>query len=223
MNTNATKFVDTLTRKFSSVVDKILHHPYLLSVEGKKLSRENLKVFVCEQYHIISNDKRSFSLVASRTSNSLSATLFQECLSFESLALDSLSLLANELNLNTNHLKSYEPLAGCQAYTNYLTRLASCGSDSEILIAMLADLPIWGKNCERISSALKKNYGFTEDSCRFLDRFSGPIPEEFLKKSNEVIESSLFNYRKEMETATRLILDYELMFWDSIYQYLIKN
>ena len=69
MNTNATKFVDTLTRKFSSVVYKILHHPYLLSVEGKKLSRENLKVFVCEQYHIISNDKRNFALVASRTSN----------------------------------------------------------------------------------------------------------------------------------------------------------
>ena len=223
MNTNATKFVDTLTRKFSSVVDKILHHPYLLSVEGKKLSRENLKVFVCEQYHIISNDKRNFALVASRTSNSLSATLFQECLSFESIALDNLSLLANELSIDTSQLKSYEPLAGCQAYTNYLTRVASYGSEEEILIAMLTDLPIWGKNCERISAALKKNYGLTEDSCLFLDRFATPLSEEFLKKSNEVIEASISSYRKEMETAARLILDYELMFWDSIYQYLIKN
>lgn len=223
MNTNATKFVDTLTRKFSSVVDKILYHPYLLSVEGKKLSRENLKVFVCEQYHIISNDKRNFALVASRTSNSLSATLFQECLSFESIALDNLSLLANELSIDTSQLKSYEPLAGCQAYTNYLTRLASYGSEEEILIAMLTDLPIWGKNCERISAALKKNYGLTEDSCLFLDRFATPLSEEFLKKSNEVIEASISSYRKEMETAARLILDYELMFWDSIYQYLIKN
>ena len=223
MNINPTKFVDTLTRKFSSVVDKVLHHPYLLSVEGKKLSRENLKVFVCEQYHIISNDKRNFALVASRTSNSLSATLFQECLSFESIALDNLSLLANELSIDTSQLKSYEPLAGCQAYTNYLTRVASYGSEEEILIAMLTDLPIWGKNCERISAALKKNYGLTEDSCLFLDRFATPLSEEFLKKSNEVIEASISSYRKEMETAARLILDYELMFWDSIYQYLIKN
>ncbi len=223
MNTDTKEFVDTLTRKFSSVVDKILHHPYLLSVDGKKLSRENLKVFVCEQYHIISNDKRNFALVASRTSNSLSATLFQECLSFESIALDNLSLLANELSLDTSQLKSYEPLAGCQAYTNYLTRVASYGSEEEILIAMLTDLPIWGKNCERISAALKKNYGLTEDSCLFLDRFATPIPEEFLKKSNEVIEASISTYRKEMETAARLILDYELMFWDSIYQYSIKN
>lgn len=223
MNTDANKFVDILTRKFSSVLDKILHHPYLLSVEGRKLSRENLKVFVCEQYHIISNDKRNFALVASRTSNSLCATLFQECLSFESVALDNLSLLANELRLDTAQLKSYEPLAGCQAYTNYLTRLASYGSEEEILIAMLTDLPIWGKNCQRISAALKKNYGFTEHSCLFLDRFATPLPEEFLKKSNDIIESSLYNHEKEMETATRLILDYELMFWDSIYQYLIKN
>ncbi|MEP6576840.1 MAG: hypothetical protein ABJB85_10465 [Nitrososphaerota archaeon] len=223
MNTNASRFVDTLTRKFSSIVDKILRHPYLLSVESKKLSREDLKVFVCEQYHIISNDKRNFVLVVSRTSNSLSATLFRECLSFESIALDNLSLLANELSLDTSQLKSYEPHAGCQANTNYLTRVASYGSEEEILIAMLTDLPIWGKNCERISAALKKNYGLTEDSCLFLDRFATPIPEEFLKKSNEVIEASISTYRKEMETAARLILDYELMFWDSIYQYSIKN
>jgi hypothetical protein len=30
-------------------------------------------------------------------------------------------------------------------------------------------------------------------------------------------------YRKEMETTARLILDYELMFWDTIFQYLIKT
>ena len=101
--------------------------------------------------------------------------------------------------------------------------MASYGSEEEILIAMLTDLPIWGKNCERISAALKKNYGLTEDSCLFLDRFATPLSEEFLKKSNEVIEASISSYRKEMETAARLILDYELMFWDSIYQYLIKN
>jgi thiaminase len=223
MNNSTNNFVESVTRKFSFVVDKILHHPYLLYVENKKLSKEHLKVFVCEQYHIISNDKRNFAFVASRTSNTLSADLFQECLSFESLALDNLFLLANELNLDTAQLKTYGLLAGCQAYTNYLTRLCLYGSEAEILVAILTDLPIWGKNCKRISTALKKNYGFTGDCCLFLDRFAAPIPEEFLKKSNEVIESSLSTYRKEMETAARLILDYELMFWDTIYQHLVKT
>jgi len=222
MNNSTNNFVDGVTRKFSLVVDKILHHPYLLYIENQKLSTKNLKVFVCEQYHIISNDKRNFALVASRTSYSSSAFVFQDCLSFESAALDNLFLLANELNLDTAQLQTYEPLAGCQAYTNYLTKLCLYGSEAEILVAILTDFPIWGKNCKRISIALK-NFGFTEDCCLFLDSFAAPIPEEFLKKSNEVIESNLPDHKKEMETAARLILDYELMFWDTLYQYLIKT
>ena len=151
MNNSTNNFVESVTRKFSFIVDKILDHPYLLYVENKKLSKEHLKVFVREQYHIISNDKRNFAFVASRTSNALSADLFQECLSLESLALENLSLLAKELNLDTTQLKTYEPLAGCQAYTNYLTKLCLYGSEGEILVALLTDLPIWGKNCKRIN------------------------------------------------------------------------
>jgi len=49
-------------------------------------------------------------------------------------------------------------LAGCHAYTNYLTRLAVYGSDAEILTAILVDLPVWGANCNKISIALKKHY-----------------------------------------------------------------
>jgi thiaminase len=141
MNTNASRFVDTLTRKFSSIVDKILRHPYLLSVESKKLSREDLKVFVCEQYHIISNDKRNFALVESRTSNSLSATLFRECLSFESIALDNLSLLANELSLDTSQLKSYEPHAEASSLVK-TRRLSSSVSTSIVNLQSLISLKI---------------------------------------------------------------------------------
>lgn len=223
MDNNVNNFIGDINHKFSSVIDKILHHQYLSCLENQKLSREDLKVFVCEQYHIISNDKRDFALAASRTSNTLSANLFQDCLSFESSALENLFILAKELNLETTQLKSYEPLAGCQTYTNYLTRLSLYGSEAEIMVAMLTDLPIWGENCKRISTALKKYYGFTEDSCIFLDRFAAPLPEEFLKKSMYVIESDLYNHRTEMITAARLILDYELIFWDTIYQYLIKT
>lgn len=216
-------FIAEVTHKNSSTIGKILHHPYLICIDSKQLTRENLKVFVCEQYHIISNDKRNFTLVIDRTSNPSpspkTADLFKDCISFESSALANLILLQNELNLEINQVKSYEPLAGCQAYTNYLTKLCSYGNEAEILVALLADLPIWGENCKRLSKALKKRYKFTNESCRFLDTFASPLPEEFLMRTNEVIESSIVAYRKEMENAARLILDYELMFWDTLYQY----
>jgi thiaminase len=216
-------FIGGITRKFSVTIDKIYHHPYLLSSDNKQLTRQNLKVFVCEQYHIISNDKRNFALIQQRTSNSVSADLFKECISIEHSALSNLSLLQNELDIDILQLKSYEPLAGCQAYTNYLTRLCSYGSDAEVFAAILTDLPFWGENCKRISTALKKKYRFPNDSCRFLEGFASPLPEEFLKGSNKVIKSSLPTYRKEMETAARFILDYELMFWDTIYSYSMLN
>ena len=64
--------------------------------------------------------------------------------------------------IDKRKIEAYQQLAGCQAYTNYLTRLAVYGSDAEILTALLIDLPVWGANCGKISSLLKKNYGFSE-------------------------------------------------------------
>ena len=119
-------------------------------------------------------------------------------------------------------MESYEPLAGCHAYTNYLTRLAVYGSDAEILAAILVDLPVWGANCSKISSFLKKNHGFTNSSCRFLDQFATPLPEDFIEKSNILMTGRNVPQKvNAMQRAARLILDYELLFWDTIYTHSI--
>lgn len=110
----------------------------------------------------------------------------------------------------------YGPLAGCQSYTNYLTKLAVYGSDAEILTAILVDFPVWGANCDKMSSALKKNYGFTNTSCAFLDNFAAPLPREFVEKSNDIVGPALKTKEKEMRIAARLLLGYELSFWDTI-------
>ena len=94
----------------------------------------------------------------SKTSDDVATELFTDCLSAETKALENLALLAQELGISDNRdkIESYEPLAGCHAYTNYLTRLAVYGSDAEILAAILVDLPVWGANCSKISSFLKR-------------------------------------------------------------------
>jgi thiaminase len=131
--------------------------------------------------------------------------------------------MAEELGISggRDRIESYEPLAGCHAYTNYLTRLAVYGSDAEILAAILVDLPVWGANCSKISSCLKKNYGFTNNSCMFLDQFAASLPEEFIEKSNNLIIrfNNLAQKERVIQRAARLILDYELLFWDTIYKH----
>ena len=157
----------------------------------------------------------------SKTSNNIAIELFLDYLFAEANALKNLLLMAEELGISRSKLESYEPLAGCYAYTSYLTRLAVYGSDTEILTAMLVDLPVWGANCSKISFALKKNYDFTSNSCTFLDKFATPLAEEFVNKSNGLIISCLPLKEKEIHRAARLILDYELSFWDTIYKHSI--
>jgi hypothetical protein len=51
-------------------------------------------------------------------------------------ALENLTLMAEELAIDKR-----KPLAGCQFYTNYLTKLAIYGLDAEMLAALLVDFP----------------------------------------------------------------------------------
>jgi thiaminase len=201
------------------VTEMIIKHPYIVALENKEINKDKLELFVFEQYHIIKNDRRNFALMVSKASSDTAAKLFLDCLSAEGEALDNLAILTKELGVSINGIESYEPLAGCSAYTNYLTRLAVYGSDAEILTAMLIDFPVWGANCGKMSSALKKKYSYAESSCVFLDKFAAPMSEDFVSKSNKLIKSALPTYEKEIRRAARLILEYELSFWDTIYKY----
>ena len=222
-------FLHKIENNYSKTIDAILNHQYLSALEKKQISKEKLQILVYEQYHIIKNDRRNFALMVSKSSDDVATELFTDCLSAEVKALDNLVPMAEELGIinniisdTNNKIELYEPLAGCHAYTNYLTRLAVYGSDAEILAAILVDFPVWGANCSKISSFLKKNYGFTNRSCMFLDQFATPLPEEFIEKSNNLIlRFNLAQKEKVTQRAARLILDYELLFWDTIYNHSI--
>lgn len=218
---NQSNFIRNTQRRLANTIDTILNHSYLDALDNNKITKQKLEVFVCEQYHIISNDKRNFALMISKTSDETATKLFTTCMNTEFNALENLTLMAEGLGIDKTKIHNYEPLAGCQSYTNYLTKLAVYGLDAEILAALLVDFPVWGSNCSKMSSALKKNYGFTVNSCLFLDKFASPLQEEFVNDSSKLIDSVLPKYEKEMYTAAKLILDYELSFWDTIYKYSI--
>jgi thiaminase len=222
-NQSKSNFIEQIRSDLSNTIDAILNHPYLFALEKKEISKVKLEVFVCEQYHIITNDKRNFAFTISKASSDVASKLFIDCLDVELNALGNLTIMAEELIIDKRKIEAYQQLAGCQAYTNYLTRLAVYGSDAEILTALLIDLPVWGANCSKISSILKKNYGFSEKSCIFLDKFACPLPEEFVNKSKELICIAILEHEKSLQTAARLILDYELCFWDTIYKHSINE
>ena len=143
-NQNKSNFIELIRSDLSNTIDAILNHPYLYALEKKEISKAKLEIFVCEQYHIISNDKRNFAFMISKASSDVASKLFTDCLDVELNALGNLTIMAEKLIIDKRKIEDYEQLAGCQSYTNYLTRLAVYGSDAEILIALLIDLPLWG-------------------------------------------------------------------------------
>jgi thiaminase len=224
IHNNNTDLFDALQRNLSKLVDAIIYHPYINALEKKQISKDKLEIFVCEQFQIILNDKRNFAFMISKTSNDTTTKIFIDCLNAELTALENLMVFAEALDINRINLESYEPLSGCQAYTNYLTKLAAYGSDAEILAALLIDLPVWGNNCGKISYIMQENYGFTRKSCKFLDNFAIPLAVDVISKSKELIMSSINDSPlnvKKIRIATRMIIDYELTFWDTIYKHSI--
>jgi thiaminase len=220
-NQNQSNFIGNIQRNLSNTIDTILNHSYLDALEKNEIAKEKLEIFVCEQYYIIANDKRNFALMISKTADDTASKLFTSCLHTELNALENLTLMAYEVGIDKRKIHDYEPLAGCQSYTNYLTKLGVYCSDAEILAALLIDFPVWGANCGKMSNILKKNYGFNDKACLFLDKFASSFQqqqegEEFVSESSKLIDSALPQFEKNMYTAAKLILDYELSFWDTI-------
>jgi TENA/THI-4/PQQC family len=56
----------------------------------------------------------------SKTSDETATKLFTTCLNTEFNALENLTLMAEELGIDKTKIHDYEPLAGCQSYTNIL-------------------------------------------------------------------------------------------------------
>jgi thiaminase len=214
---SARKFLEELREEFKPLRKRILTHPFVGSVEKGKASVEKLKFFVEQQFHIVNGDFRNLALYIAFSSNQWIRDFFFELIQGERSALDNLFKMAKALGIGDQELEASEPHAGSLAFTNYFTRLATYGTEGEIASAIIIDFEVWGENCSRISKGLKKHYNLTSEDTKFLDGFY-PITSQFYDKITNIIGEYTRTEKdmKKMLIATRLGLDYELMFWDTM-------
>src|SRR5216684_2511348 len=111
-NQSKSNFIELIRSDLSNTIDAILNHPYLYALEKKEISKVKLEIFVCEQYHIITNDKRNFAFTISKASSDVASQLFTDCLELELDALVNLTIMAEELIIDKGKVEAYEQLAG---------------------------------------------------------------------------------------------------------------
>lgn len=199
--------------------EKILQHPYLADLEGKRIEREKLKYFVGEQHRIIPSDLRSVGVLLTRHGVPPGRDFFWMVLQGEVEALRALERFSSALGVSAQELEEYEPLPEAQAYKAYMAWLALYGSAAEVAGAFLANFPAWGANCGRMKKALMEGYGFKGEDLYFFELFSTPVPE-FEEKARLVINSDISRGVDPgaIKEAARMLQGYELMYWDALHR-----
>jgi len=194
--------------------EKILSHLYIVDAERGALSLDKIKAFAANQYYIVSGDSRSLALMLSRSTNLGELRFFEKMAQGDLEGLSHLSKMTEALGFTSRELEDYIPIPEAVAYTHYLSALAQFASPGVQAMALIANLPVWGSNCGRLSKALREKYRIKETS--FLELFSAPT-EGMEAEALQIIGSYLPEKEKSARRAAKLIQAYELMFWDGIY------
>jgi thiaminase len=202
--------LDELRSEVAAVEAAIRGHRYL-DVFAAGLPR-SLGVFAGEQYAVLTSDRRSFAHLASRFPSGPAGELFLMLAGGEGQALERLLGLAEELGLDEDRLRGYEPLPTAQAYPAYVAWLSLNGSRADVALAFLVNLAAWGDNCARMAEALRGRY-----ETAFFDFFAHPAPA-FEDRALAVAEQGLAEGEspERARRAARFLQAYELLFWDTL-------
>jgi thiaminase len=214
---SAVSLLNELEDELGDLEKRIRTHGFLDRLERGDIDRAALSALACEQHAIISSDRRSFSLAATRVPAQPAGAFFLSMAQGEVVALGRLVDFAEAIGLNEDSLVTYEPDPRAQAYPAFVAWIALNGSAADLALAFLANLAAWGENCGRVAKALRAAYGLDDRAVAFFDFFATPS-EEFRSSAVEVVDDGLARGDSPVaaKRAARLLQTYELMFWDSI-------
>jgi len=213
----AAALIDEVRSELAPIDGKLASHPFVSALAAGEVPTASLERFAGEQHWIISSDRRSFAYLTARYADSAAGELFLSLTQGEGTALGHLGSFARWLGLDPGRLSEYEPTPGAHAYTAYVSWLALNGSATDVAVAFLANLVVWGANCGRAAAALRSEYGADATAVAFFEFFATPAPG-FEERALAVIEAGLRagDSPARPRTAARLLQAYELMFWDTM-------
>lgn len=210
----ARALVNSLRSELEVLNSKIENHPFLDEAEKGRLPLDRLRLFVENQYYIVQHDMRSLALMASRAQQADEVDYLSRLQKGDLMAYQELLKLGEEIGTPLREFSEMRILPGAAAYTHYLAWLALYAGTGEQVAAIIVNLPVWGRACGRLASALESRYGVR--STGFLRGFA--TPSSWIEEEGEhIIERYLPGSEKNIRQAAKMIQAYELGFWDSIY------
>jgi hypothetical protein len=181
------------------------------ALEAGEVSRDRLRALAGELYWLVSSDRRSFALLASRFPEH---PLFLTMAAGEDEALRLLLDFADAVGMEP---RAYEPQPLAQAYPAFLAQTAMFGPRSAIPLALLVNVEESGGYYTRVADALVAQYDFPEKAVAHF-RFFADTPEELLTQAADIVTEGLStgDSQREALRAARMVNAYEATFWDTM-------
>ncbi|MER6300069.1 transcriptional regulator [Kitasatospora sp. NPDC001539] len=170
-----------------------------------------------QQRRIITSDRRSLLLLATRCADRPLGAWFATMAEGESAALRTLPALAAACGLDEPSAAARPPLPGCQAYPAYLAWLALNSAPAAAAAALVANFAAWGGYCVTVGHALRHHYGLTDEACAFFDFFAQPATALEQQAADALGPDPLDG--RTLSTAREyglLLQAYEHLFWDTL-------
>ena len=152
--------------------------------------------------------------------------LFQFLLGGEVYAAPLLLTYAKSVGLDETSLQSpekhgYSISAKAQTYPSYWARLALSGKRAAGAAACAVNFPAWGNACRLLLEALVehddgKYAGVDDAGLAFIKFLATPI-QDLDTMAASIIDEEGVSY-EELVEPVRLLQEYELMFWDGIFE-----
>ena len=106
---DAERLIAEIRTQLRPVENQIRNHPYITALERGQVSRDNLRAFAGEQYHILTSDLRSDAHMVSRFGATPGSAFFRDLVNGEAIAIGMMLDFAAALGLDEDDLKAYEP------------------------------------------------------------------------------------------------------------------
>lgn len=213
---SAAQLIGSLRGELQPLMDSIRNHPYLNALEEGRVPRDSLRTFAAQQYHIVTNGIMNIALIVSRFGDLPSRDTLNFFLQAEFEVNRAVLEFAAALPMSEAELKDTPLLAGALPFSYFETYLCFYRSDAELITAFLFDAEVWISNARRVSRALQERYGFNSQAVRFFEMYANyqAAEEQVYPLVQAALERGIAE--ADIRQSTRLLLEYEKMFWDAM-------
>jgi thiaminase len=200
------------------VHERIVAHRFLDALERREVSRDALRVLATQQYLIVSNGIRNIALLLSRYGDAPSRPVLNGFLQAEFAVHEAVGTFARAVSLTKRELDEASAIVRALVFSYYESYLCAYGSDADLITAFYFDAQVWIRNARRVSEALQRNYGMSADEVTFFEMYANyqPAEEDVVPYLQAALDRG--ETPRQVEEATRLLLEGELMFWEAIAQ-----